>query len=123
MRDLDVRCPVCNRCVSIVGKNKIARHNNYAAASVCNGSGADATQLAEVARRRVELETMEVSVNSAERRLRHARAEADKATAWATECLDTVTRLRAKLAAMQPDESAESETPAAELVATLEVTP
>ena len=43
--------------------------------------------------------------------------------AWATECLDTVARLRAKLAAMQPDESAESEAPAAELVATLEVTP
>ncbi len=123
MRDLDVRCPVCNRCVSIIGKNKIARHNSYAAASVCNGSGADATQIAAEAKRRAEIREMERDLANHESSLRTARKQADKATAWATECLDTVARLRAKLAAMQPDESAKSEAPAAELVATLEVTP
>ena len=120
MRDLDVRCPVCDRRVSIVGKNKIARHNNYAAASVCDGSGADATQLAAEAKRRAEIREMERDLADYERSLRTARKQVDAATAWATKCLDVVTRLRVKLVAMQPDES---EAPAAELVATLEVTP
>ena len=123
MRSLNVRCPVCERCVSIIGKNKIARHNNYASADVCKGSGADGTKVADEARRRAEIGETERDINDAERRLRSARADADKANAWASKCLDDVTRLRVKLAAMQPDESAESEAPSEEFVATLEVQP
>ena len=131
MRDLDVRCPVCNRCVSIIGKNKVARHNNYNTRApgtkwsylTCKGSGADASELVAKAKHRAKISEAEEALDRAERHLRRAREDADKATALATKCLDDVTRLRVKLAAMQPDESTESEAPAAELVATLEVMP
>jgi len=107
--------------VSVIGKNKVARHNNYASADVCKGSGVDASELVEIARRHAEVREMERDINDAERSLRHARAYADKANAWASKCLDDVMRLRVKLAAMQPAESiVESEAPAPEIVAMLE---
>lgn len=131
MRDLDVRCPVCSRCVSIIGKNKVARHNNYNTRApgkawnrpylVCKGSGSDASELVAKANQRAKISEAAEDLDRAERHLDRARSDADKATAWATKCLDAVTQLRVKLVAMQPDESAESEAPAAELVATLEV--
>lgn len=125
---INVNCPVCGRYVSVIGKNKVARHNNYNTVEegtkyeylVCKGSGSDVTDLAEEKRTAHARRAVRDAINSAERNLRRAREDADKATAWATKCLDDVTRLRVKLAAMQPDES---EAPAAELVATLEVTP
>ena len=63
MRDLDVRCPVCNRCVSIIGHNKIARHNNYNTRApgkrrsylTCDGSGADASELVAKAKQRAKI--------------------------------------------------------------------
>lgn len=123
---LNVRCPVCGRYVSVIGRDKIARHNNYNTRApgtkwsylVCKGSGTDGAKVAAEARRTNELRQTERDLNDAERSLRRAREDVDKASAWATKCLDDVTRLRAKLAAMQPDES---DAPAPELVATLEV--
>jgi hypothetical protein len=129
--DLDVRCPVCNRPVSIIGHNKLARHNNYNtrvpgtkwSCFPCKGSGADASELVAKAKQRAKISEAAETLDRAERNLDRARSDADKATARATKCLDAVTQLRAKLVAMQPDESTESEAPAAELVATLEVAP
>lgn len=128
---INVNCPVCGRYVSVIGKDKIARHNNYNTRApgkrwsylTCDGSGADASGLVAKAKQRAKIREAVEALYSAERNLDRARSDAYSATAWATKCLDDVTRLRVKLAAMQPDESTESEAPAAELVATLEVTP
>lgn len=125
---LNVNCPVCGRYVSIIGKNKIARHNNYNTRAPgtkwsylpCKGSGADGGKVADDARRAKELLQAKRDLRDAEHHLERARSNADKVNAWASKCLDDVTRLRVKLAAMQPAESAESKAPAAELVATLE---
>ena len=126
---INVHCPVCGRYVSIIGRDKIARQNNYNTRAPgtkwsylpCKGSGANGGKVADEARRAQELLQTKRDLRDAESHLNRARSDADKANAWASKCLDDVTRLRAKLASMQPDESAESEAPAAELVATLEV--
>ena len=128
---INVNCPVCGRYVSVIGKDKIARHNNYNTRAPgtkwsylpCKGSGSDASELVAKAKQRAKIREAAEALDYAERNLDRARSDADKATAWATKCLDAVTQLRVKLVAMQPDESAESEAPATELVATLEVSP
>lgn len=127
MKSLDVRCPVCNRPVSIIGKNKVARHNNYNTRApgtkwsylTCKGSGADATQLVADAKARAKVDEARQDLDRAEDHLRRARSDADKASAWASKCLDVVTRLRVKLAAM---EAPETDANPVTHVATLEAT-
>lgn len=119
---LNVRCPVCGRYVSVIGRDKIARHNNYNTRApgtkwsylTCKGSGADGSKVAAEARRTDELRQTERDIDDAERSLRRAREDVDKASAWATKCLDDVTRLRVKLAEMQSENVAASETAAEE---------
>lgn len=126
---LNVNCPVCGRWVCVIGRSKIARHNNYNTRApgkkwpylVCKGSGTDGAKVAAEARRTNELRQTERDLNEAEHRLNYARAGLEKATAWASKCLDDVMRLRVKLADMQPTESDGTETHAEEFVATLEV--
>lgn len=123
---LNVNCPVCGRYVSVIGRDKIARHNNYNTLTmgsylVCKGSGAGGGKVADAVRRAQELSQTKRELSDAEHHLERARSDADTANAWASKRLDDVMRLRVKLAALQPDESAEGEAPTPELVATLEV--
>ena len=126
---LNVNCPVCGRYVSVIGRDKIARHNNYNTRApgtkwsylTCKGSGANGGKVVDDARRAQELSQTKRELSDADHRLERARSDADKATAWASKCLDDVTRLRVKLADMQPTESDGTETHAEEFVATLEV--